>query len=92
MAALLDDAAIAAGLAGLQWERHGDSIVRSPVLADFATALGYVNRVGELAEAANHHPDITISWNTVTLTLTTHAAGGLTANDLKLAAAIDALD
>ncbi len=48
-------------------------------LKDFAEALACVNRVGELAESRNHHPDIAISWNKVTLRLSTHSAGGLTA-------------
>ena len=61
-------------------------VVQKP---DFVAALAYVNSVGALAEAANHHPDIDIRWNTVTLRLTTHSAGGLTAKDLDLAAQID---
>ena len=56
---------------------------------DFAGALAFVNAVGALAEAADHHPDIDIRWDTVTLRLTTHSAGGLTAKDLQLAAQID---
>jgi 4a-hydroxytetrahydrobiopterin dehydratase len=87
----LDDAAISAGLAGLAWEHSGDAIRTDRTFADFAAALAWVNRVGALAEAQNHHPDIAISWNRVTLTLTTHSAGGLTSKDLDLAAAIDAL-
>ncbi len=59
---------------------------------DFAAAMVFVNQVAELAEARNHHPDIAISWNKVTLTLSTHYAGGLTQLDLDLAAAIDALE
>jgi 4a-hydroxytetrahydrobiopterin dehydratase len=88
----LDDAAISAGLEGLGWARDGDAIVKTVVLTDFAAALAWVNRVGELAEARNHHPDIAISWNRVNLTLSTHSAGGLTELDMDLAAAIDALD
>jgi 4a-hydroxytetrahydrobiopterin dehydratase len=61
------------------------------VLKDFAAALAWVNQVGALAEASNHHPDIAISWNRVTLTLSTHSAGGLTQFDLDLAAQIDGL-
>ena len=59
--------------------------------AGFAGALAYVNEVGALAEAADHHPDIDIRWDTVTLRLSTHSAGGLTEKDLSLAAAIDDL-
>jgi 4a-hydroxytetrahydrobiopterin dehydratase len=88
----LNDAAVSAGLAGLDWTREGDAIVKTVVRKDFVDALSWVNRVGELAESRNHHPDIAISWNKVTLTLSTHSAGGLTQLDLDLAAAIDALD
>lgn len=59
---------------------------------DFAAALAYVNAVGERAEAANHHPDIAISWNTVTLTLWTHDAGGVTQADVDMARTLDELD
>lgn len=58
---------------------------------DFGDALRYVNAVGYLAEQASHHPDIAVSWNKVTLTLSTHSAGGLTGNDFALAKAISAL-
>lgn len=88
---LLDDASITTGLARLRWDRQGDTIVRVVKSDDFAGSLAFVNAVGALAEARNHHPDIAISWATVTLTLTTHAAGGLTQADLDLAAAIDEL-
>ena len=59
---------------------------------DFAEALAYVNAVGELAEQANHHPDIAISWNTVTLTLWTHDAGKVTDADHRMAETLDQLD
>jgi len=87
---LLDNAAVDAGLAGLAWQREGDQIVLVVRKADFAEALAVVNQVGVLAEEADHHPDIDIRWNTVTLRLTTHSAGGLTDKDLALAARIDA--
>jgi 4a-hydroxytetrahydrobiopterin dehydratase len=88
---LLDDAAIAAGLQDLAWERDGDTVVKVVKRRDFAEALVYVNAVGGLAEEAGHHPDIDIRWNTVTLRLTTHSAGGLTQNDLDMARRIDSL-
>jgi 4a-hydroxytetrahydrobiopterin dehydratase len=88
---LLDDDAITAGLVPLAWTRQGDSIFRVFKKKDFAEALTFVNAVGALAEEAAHHPDIDIRWNTVTLTLSTHSAGGLTQKDLSLAGAIDAL-
>ncbi len=77
---------------GLGWERVGDELVKRVVKRDFAGALAYVNAVGAAAEAANHHPDIDIRWNTVTLVLTTHSEGGLTLLDLGLAGAIDLLE
>lgn len=87
----LDDNAIAAGLQGLNWERQGDVLVRVIERGNFAEAMELVNGVAQLAEGANHHPDIHISWNKVTLELSTHSAGGITQNDLDLAAAIDGL-
>jgi 4a-hydroxytetrahydrobiopterin dehydratase len=88
---LLSNEAIAAGLQTLDWERDGDKIVKTVTKKDFVGSLEYVNRVGELAEQSNHHPDIAISWNTVTLRLSTHSAGGLTQLDLDLARAVDGL-
>jgi 4a-hydroxytetrahydrobiopterin dehydratase len=92
MADRLDDAAIATGLQSLNWTRAGDAITTTVVHKNFAEAMVFVNRVAELAESRNHHPDIAISWNKVTLTLSTHDAGGLTQLDLDLATAIDALE
>jgi 4a-hydroxytetrahydrobiopterin dehydratase len=75
-----------------QWRREGETIVRDLKFADFAEAMAYVNRVAELAEEVNHHPDILVhGWNRVRLTLTTHSAGGLTDNDFQMARRIDAL-
>lgn len=81
--------AVDAALPELAWTREGDALVKVVRKADFAEALAYVNAVGALAEAADHHPDIDIRWNTVTLALSTHSAGGLTAKDLDMAAQID---
>jgi 4a-hydroxytetrahydrobiopterin dehydratase len=75
----------------LNWTRDGDALVTKVKLHDFAAALQFVNAVGAAAEAANHHPDIDIRWNTVRLVLTTHDSGGLTLLDLALAGAIDRL-
>jgi 4a-hydroxytetrahydrobiopterin dehydratase len=58
---------------------------------DFKTALEFVNKVGNTAEAEGHHPDVFLSWGEVRITLSTHAAGGLTENDFILAAKIDRL-
>jgi 4a-hydroxytetrahydrobiopterin dehydratase len=89
---LLSDEEITAALAGLPgWTRSGDSITTTVELADFRAAMLYTGAVAYLAEAANHHPDITIAWNRVTLTLSTHSAGGLTGNDTALAGRISAL-
>jgi 4a-hydroxytetrahydrobiopterin dehydratase len=83
---LLTDTEISAGLADLPgWDRAGNAITRTVKLGDFRDAMLYVGAVAHLAQAANHHPDIAISWNTVTLTLSTHSAGGLTEADLALA-------
>jgi 4a-hydroxytetrahydrobiopterin dehydratase len=91
MAERLSEDEVTAGLAGLAWDRDGEELVKVVTAKDFAGAMTFVNAVALLAEGANHHPDIAISWNRVTLRLTTHSAGGLTELDLSLAAAIDGL-
>jgi len=73
------------------WSRSGDSITRTFELDDFNQAMGFVTRVALQAEKADHHPDIDIRWNKVTLTLSTHSEGGLTVKDLKLADTADSL-
>jgi len=73
------------------WSRSGDSIIRTFELDDFSQAMGFVTRVALEAEKADHHPDIDIRWNEVTLTLSTHSEGGLTVKDLKLADTADSL-
>ncbi len=89
---LLTESEIAAALGqSAGWERAGDSITRTVTLGDFRDAMLYVGAVAHLAQAANHHPDIAISWNKVTLTLSTHSAGGLTGADFALAGQISAL-
>jgi 4a-hydroxytetrahydrobiopterin dehydratase len=92
MPEVLGEEAVDAALASrsLRWRREGDELVRVVQRADFAEALAAVNAVGALAEAANHHPDIDIRWNTVTLRLSTHSAGGITEKDLALAGEVDA--
>ncbi len=69
-----------------QWALEGDELTTTVILADFVEAMGFVNRIALLAEKANHHPDISVSWNKVTLRLSTHSEGGITARDLDLAA------
>jgi len=73
------------------WTRTGAAITRTYAFKDFPAAIRFVNQVARLAEKAWHHPDIDIRWNKVTLTLTTHDAGGLTAKDFKLARQFDQL-
>ena len=73
------------------WTRDGASITTVTQRKDFRDSLLYVGAVAYLAESASHHPDVTIQWNKVTLTLSTHSAGGLTANDFALARRISAL-
>ena len=75
----------------LHWTREGDALVTTVKLHDFAGALAFVNAIGAAAEAANHHPDIDIRWNTVRLVLTTHDSGGITLLDLALAGVVDRL-
>jgi len=89
---LLSKAEIASRLAEVPgWTRMRKAITRSWEFEDFPPALKFINRVGALAERANHHPDIANSWNRVTLSLTTHDRGGLTDLDFDLAKRIDAL-
>lgn len=91
MARLTDDE-IAERLSGTEWERDGDEIGRDFKFADFAEAMRFVNRVAEVAEERNHHPDILVhGWNRVRLTASTHSEGGLTDGDFELARRIDAL-
>ena len=65
--------------------------MRAIIWEDFPEAMKFVNAVAEIAEQAQHHPDIDIRWNKVTLALTTHDAGGLTEKDFALARACDEL-
>jgi len=89
---LLREQEIATALAGLpNWTRAGNSINRTVELKDFRDAMLFTGAVAYMAEKANHHPDILIQWNRVTLTLSTHSAGGLTAADIAMAGHLDAL-
>jgi 4a-hydroxytetrahydrobiopterin dehydratase len=90
--ARLDDAKRGAFLAlHPDWDLEGETISRTYEFADFNQAMGFVTRVGLAAEVADHHPDIDIRWNRVTLALTTHDQGGLTEKDTNLAAVFDGL-
>ncbi len=87
--ALLTETRIRERLARLPgWERRGNEIRRTWSLADFESAMAFVDRVAAIAQAADHHPDIDIRYSKVTLALSTHDAGGLTARDFDLAEAI----
>ena len=86
----LDETARDEFLAGHpEWALDGESITRTFQLRDFKAAMGFVTQVALAAEVADHHPDIDIRWNKVTLVLSTHDAGALTAKDTELAAQID---
>ncbi|HSD29601.1 MAG TPA: 4a-hydroxytetrahydrobiopterin dehydratase [Vicinamibacteria bacterium] len=89
--ALLTETEIRESLGRLQgWERRGNEIRRTWSFADFDSSMAFVNRVAALARSADHHPDIDIRYSKVTLALSTHDAGGLTARDFELAEAIGA--
>lgn len=86
----LDDKDVTRRLAGLPgWERRDHAIVRSFTFRDFREALEFVNRVADEADAQDHHPDVHIHWNEVTLELWTHASDAITERDFRLAEAID---
>jgi len=79
-------------MADTDWNHEDDALVRDYDFTDFAAAMWFVNRVADLAEARNHHPDILIhGYNRVRLTLSTHSEGGLTEADHALARGIDEL-
>jgi 4a-hydroxytetrahydrobiopterin dehydratase len=93
MAEVLNEEEVEARLRRLPWEREDDEIVREWRFDDFNEAVAFVNRVAEVAEDANHHPDILLhGWNKVKLSLTNHAAGGLTEVDFTMAQRFDSLD
>jgi len=90
--ALLSEAEIGERLAGLPgWERKGDAIEKSFKREDFVGSVRFLDSIVAPAEEMGHHPDLAVSWDTVTVTITTHSEGGLTANDFELAGKIDAL-
>jgi len=90
--ALLSDTEIEEKLTGLSgWERQGGAIAKSFKREDFVGSVRFVDALVGPAEEMNHHPDLSISWDTVTVTISTHSEGGLTASDFELAGKIDAL-
>ena len=92
MAELLSDSEISERLAGLTgWSREGDVIAKEFKHEDFVGSVRFVDAVVAPAEEMNHHPDLEISWDTVKVSITNHAAGGLTEADFELAGRIDGL-
>lgn len=91
MAELTPDQVKAALPAVKEWKKQSAAIARTYTFKDFAAAMAFVNKVAEAAEQANHHPDIDIRWNKVSLALATHSEGGLTQKDFDLARRIDTL-
>jgi 4a-hydroxytetrahydrobiopterin dehydratase len=90
MATRLNDAEIAQRLAKLAgWERKGAAIRKSFSFGKFAEGIRFVDRVAAAADALDHHPDIDIRYTTITMELSTHSAGGLTAKDFELAERIE---
>lgn len=89
---LLSDDQIESRLEGMDgWDREGDFLHRELRFDDFAGSVAFVNRILPVAEEMNHHPDLEISWNRVSVSLSTHSRGGITDSDFRLAGEIDAL-
>ncbi|MGB3443723.1 MAG: 4a-hydroxytetrahydrobiopterin dehydratase [Actinophytocola sp.] len=90
MSQLLSDEEVGKALGRLQeWRREDGALVREVELASFSQAIQVVNRVAEIAENDNHHPDIDIRWRTLTFRCSTHSEGGITASDTSLAEEIN---
>lgn len=90
MADTLSDEQVVEALRGLSgWDREGTALVRRVELPSFPHAIQVVNRVAEIAENDNHHPDIDIRWRTLVFRCTTHSKGGITQADVSLAEEID---
>ncbi len=86
----LDETVLQQALAELpEWKLAEGKLVREWTFVDFTEALAFVNKVAEIAEMENHHPDIDIRYNRVKLGLVTHDAGGITVNDTKMCALLD---
>jgi 4a-hydroxytetrahydrobiopterin dehydratase len=88
--AVLTDAQIQQALASLSgWQRNGGTIQRVFRFPDFKLAMQFVNKVADAAEQVNHHPDIDIRYNTVTMALVSHDSGGVTQRDVRMAETIN---
>jgi 4a-hydroxytetrahydrobiopterin dehydratase len=89
---LLNDSEIEARLSEHPgWARAGDAIAKTFARGDFVGSVRFAESIIEPAEAMNHHPDLEISWDKITVSISTHSEGGVTAADFELAAKIDAL-
>jgi 4a-hydroxytetrahydrobiopterin dehydratase len=87
---VLTDSEIQQALTSLQgWQQNGKAIQRVFRFPDFKAAMQFVNKVADAAEQANHHPDIDIRYNTVTMALVSHDSGGVTQRDVRMAGVID---
>jgi 4a-hydroxytetrahydrobiopterin dehydratase len=92
MSTVLSGAELQQALEGLTgWNVRGNAIERIFDFPNFVEAMGFVNRIAEAAEAVNHHPDITINYNKVSMSLTSHDSGGVTQRDLRMAGKINEL-
>jgi 4a-hydroxytetrahydrobiopterin dehydratase len=90
--ARLSEGEIESGLEGLDgWSRDGEAIAKEFDRGDFMGSVGLVDAIAPVAEEMGHHPDLAISWDTVSVTITTHSEGGLTESDFELARRIDDL-
>lgn len=90
MSAVLSDTEIQQALQTLPgWKRNGNAIERVFQFDNFIQAMQFVNQIAEAAEAVNHHPDITVSYNKVTLSLVSHDSGGITSRDVRMAGKIN---
>ncbi|MBZ5506887.1 MAG: 4a-hydroxytetrahydrobiopterin dehydratase [Acidobacteriia bacterium] len=88
--AVLTDSEIQEALASLGgWQRNGIAIQRIFRFPDFKAAMQFVNKVADAAEKANHHPDIDIRYNTITMALVSHDSGGVTQRDVRMAGTIN---
>ena len=92
MSTVLSDAEVQQALQKLPgWKKNGKAIERNFQFANFVQAMDFVNQIAEAAEAVNHHPDIHISYNKVTLALVSHDSGGITQRDIRMAGKINEL-
>jgi 4a-hydroxytetrahydrobiopterin dehydratase len=90
MRSKLSDVEIHRALAGLNgWSRRGDALVKTFTFQRFADGIAFVNRVARIADEMDHHPDIDIRYTKVTMSLSTHDAGGVTKTDFTLAERIE---